>query len=246
MMTPEAFKAANAKTIGWGHAFRRSLGMVLACELLAFILLESGLGVALSFAAATAVGLAFLGWSHVRASAAASLRLLRAASTLYAAAIRRLCSRSTYRFRISTLLLAIMGIAVTCGWYSKQWHATRLEQQRLAGKWRMLNMDGIPIVLQGKPVICDLEQEFREGSCTINPAHEPKWIDFQSTTGTSRGIYRWEGGRLRLRQVSVNALRPESFDPKEKSKVDDSFPPGPGGVWRTSRSDWIMERLTEE
>ena len=219
---------------------------VLACELFAFVLLKSGLGVAFSLAAATAAGLLFLGWSQVKTTARAALRLLQAAVSLVAAALRRLCSRSTYRFRLSTLLLATMVISVACGWYSKRWHATRLEQQRLAGRWRMLNRDGVPIVLQGKPLICDLEQKFREGSCTINPAHDPKWIDFHSATGTSRGIYRWEGDRVQLRQVSENALRPKSFDQKEEPEVNDSFPPGPGGIWQTSRSDWIMEWVADD
>ncbi len=207
MAVRDSVDEADNKSRSQSPALFLVASTLLACELFAFVLLKSGLGVAISFACTTTAGLLFLGWSQVKTTARAALRLLQAAATLFAAATRRACSRSTYRFRLSTLLLATLAIAVACGWYSKKWHATRLEQRRLAGKWKMLNVKSAPLVLQGKPVICDLEQAFRDGSCTTNSAHDPKWIDFHSTTGISRGIYRWEGDRLQIAQASENALR---------------------------------------
>ena len=218
-------------------------GIALGAELLTFGLLKAGLGVGPSFGLACTAGAAILIRRRLLRGAGALVRYV----ALSAAAVgRRIFSRDTYRFRLSTLLLAIACMAAVCAWYGDRLHDVRLEKRRLAGKWRVLNLEGAPLVFQGKPAIDDLEQAFRAGTCTIDPSHDPKWIDFHSPTGTSRGIYDWGNGRVRLRQASENSLRPASFDPRERQEVDPQAAPGPGGGWHLSRSDWLLERIAEE
>jgi hypothetical protein len=208
--------------------------IALGAELLAFGLLKAGFRIGPSFGLACTAAAVLLTWRRLLRGAGALVRYV----ALSAVAIgRRIFSRDTYRFRLSTLLLAIACIAAVCAWYGDRLHEVRLEKRRLAGKWRMLNLNGAPLVFRGKPVIEDFEQAFRAGTCTIDPSHDPKWIDFHGPTGTSRGIYAWETGRVRLRQASENSLRPASFDPQAAA--------GPGGISQLSRSDWLLERVTE-
>ncbi|HUY90869.1 MAG TPA: hypothetical protein VMV10_19190 [Pirellulales bacterium] len=237
---------AGSRTIAdYGRNLRsiRLALLTLAAGLSAFGLLRLGFTVGTSFGiAGGAITLVLARRSLIHFAGASCRRVAQ----LAVAIVRGVFDRRTYRFRLSTLLLTITIIAAVCAWYSHRLHEVRLEIRRLAGKWQMFNSRGEPLVLNGKPLIEDFEQSIRNGTCTIDPAHDPKWIDFHSSTGVSRGIYRWEGNRLRVAQSSENALRPTSFDPRHGPDVDPSAPPLPGGGWRVSCSYWIYEPAVEE
>lgn len=221
----------------------RSLAAALLFELLALGLLKAGLRAEPSLAFACGATALFLSWRSVLHFARSAWRGITRA---VAAILRRACDRRTYRFQLSTLLLAITIIATVCAWYSYRLHKVQLEQKRLAGKWQMFNTRGEPLVLNGKQLIEDFEQGIRDGTCTIDPARDPKWIDFHSSTGVSRGIYRWEGKRLRIAQASENSLRPTFFDPRHVPDADPNYPRTPGVVSTHSCSHWICELIADQ
>jgi uncharacterized protein (TIGR03067 family) len=109
----------------------------------------------------------------------------------------------------------MFAVACLCSWYRYRQNHVRSECAVVYGRWRLLNKENSVFFLpSGKPIEMDLTAE----TCTIDPFHDPKWIDFhwQNLAGKpEKAIYRLESDRLRIIQVSPGAARPKSFDDKE-------------------------------
>jgi hypothetical protein len=133
------------------------------------------------------------------------------------------------RFRLRTLLFAILLIAIACAWYGHQLRMVHNEQRLLHGAWQALNPQGIPLTYRGKPIVV----EFVPGNFVVDPLHAPGWLDFVTPRGTSLAIYRWEGKRLRVMQRSAGTNRPSSFE--------NAGPSGKAGV--SSATTYLLERL---
>jgi hypothetical protein len=104
----------------------------------------------------------------------------------------------------------------------------------LEGKWRAVSVEGKPFILPtGKPIIV----EFARDNYSVNPAQNPKWLDFHSARGTSHAIYRWNGTRLFVKQVPEGLQRPTSFDQKSVS-----YHPG-AKIGTCSMTTYYLERL---
>ncbi len=104
------------------------------------------------------------------------------------------------------------------------------------GKWQEVQPDGSPVVLpSGKPLI----MEFASDGYTVDPAQDPKWLDFKIAGGISHAIYRWEGSRLHVVQTSAGAKRPVSFDQAGIEAEQGTK------VRQISRTDFFLERLPD-
>ena len=121
----------------------------------------------------------------------------------------------TWRFRVSTLLLAMPLIAVPCAWYSHRIHLVQSERSSLDGTWRLLDQDGSPASIGGKPILFELGP----GTYQVDPRRQPKWIDFhvQGTSTVSKAIYFLDGSRLHVCQGAstlsgTTGDRPTTFD----------------------------------
>jgi uncharacterized protein (TIGR03067 family) len=146
---------------------------------------------------------------------------------------RRVLDRRTYRFGLRTMLFVVFLAAVVAGWYFHQQRLINAERSRIDGKWMWLNRDGILLRSpDGTPYI----HEFNTENYTVDPRQEPKQLDFHYPSGTSRGIYRWDGDELVVVMVSGGIERPKSFDQKPE---DMRWLPGANwaaeGSWSTGR-----------
>ncbi|MGO9113430.1 MAG: hypothetical protein ACLP9L_29720 [Thermoguttaceae bacterium] len=196
--------------------------VVIAFEVLLWDLIKNGASVVASSAicvAACAVVLARrLLWRWARLSATAACRFTKHV-------IRVLQRRQTWQFSLRTLLLFVFVVACLCSWYSCRQYRIREERALLSGKWRMIHENGTPVILSnGQP----LETDWSDKTPTVNPFHEPKWVDFRLPgNGLSKGIYRLEGDRLRLSECGPGVERPRSFDDSElRIEPGRSYPPG--------------------
>jgi uncharacterized protein (TIGR03067 family) len=183
---------------------------IVVVQLLAFALLKAGYGVRRSLGVAIGAGAVFLAspllWRMCRAVAG---RLHR--GTL--AVTRRVLDRRTYRFGLRTLLLLVLVAAGIAGWYFHEQRVINAERLRIDGKWMSLNRDGI---LHRLPDGTPMMHEFNSENYAVDPRPEPKHIDYHMPSGTSHGIYRWEGEELVVVMVSPGVERPESFDLQAK------------------------------
>ena len=119
--------------------------------------------------------------------------------------------RRRLQYSLRTLLIVVLLVACVCSWYGNRLHKISRERAFLNGQWRLIHEDGTPVVLpDGSNIVVTLD----ETSYTIDPFHEPKWIDFHSPTGrvVSRGIYRREGESVRVCQASLGLKRPTAAE----------------------------------
>jgi len=218
--------------------------VVLLGELLAFIFLKLGLGVSPSIGIAVGVCAVLLTWPWLVRGVFGSWALFR---VVLRATANRLMARRSWQFSLRTLLLAVVPIACLYGWYGHRLQAIRQELDFLEGKWRQVREDGTPVVLpDGTLSIVD----FNDGKQTVDPNHEPKWLDIH-VPGMSRPfkcIYRVEGERLHVLRVSPGLKRPTSFEVEPSFEWEPSFKRNPAPlppvimIW----DDFWLERVPEE
>ena len=130
---------------------------------------------------------------------------------------RKAKDRRTYQYSLGSLLIFVFLVACVCSWYSYRLRKIEQDKSFLQEKWRVINKDGTPYVLQnGKNIIMDWGDAIEKGRCIVNPLHDPKWIDFYipGQNKPSKGIYRIEGERVRILQSDPNCIRPASFQDK--------------------------------
>ncbi len=184
------------------------LGMaVLLAELLTFVLLKLGLGVASSLEIVVGLCAVVLTRSwlirSVRRSWAFSGFFLRLAGQCVK-------DRRSWQFSLRTLLVAVLVVACLCSWYANRLRKICTERDFLAGPWQVINDDGTPVVL---PDGTGIVVRFDDASTTLYSHREPKWVDFH-TLGRKqppRAIYRMEGKRIRVSEA-VGKDRPTSFE----------------------------------
>jgi hypothetical protein len=147
----------------------------------------------------------------------------------------RVVDKGSYRFSLSALLLAVLLIAVTLAWFGYRARQIAREGFLLEGKWHVVNEDATPVLVAGKPVIV----EIAPGRYTIDPLRNPKWLDFHTARGVSHAIYRWEGDRVRVLQISEGLQRPNSFN----DRIEDiGVKPRTAGSTQ-GMSTYLLERL---
>jgi hypothetical protein len=231
---------ANGLDPGRGRQSRLSILLtilltILCVEGIATALVYLGCGVSSSLGIAVGAGIAYLALPILRALAVRAAAGIR--KTARAVGIR-LRDKRTYQFSLRALLLAVFLFSIPCAWYGHRIGRVRAERDLLDGKWRRVSEEGVLLVLPtGEPRIV----EFAGDGYSVDPNHEPRWLDFHAPGGTSHAIYRWEGARLRVMQVSPGVRRPTSFD---QETVDLRVEPG-ANLTQFGVSTYLLERLPE-
>lgn len=214
------------------------VGLVLiVAELLAFALLKAGVSVGSSLGGACCAAAVLLTWRSL-------LRFVRgmllSISRLVRFMVSRLTDRRTWQFSLRTLFIVVLVWSCICAWYGHRLHKIRREQAFLNGQWRVVREDGSLAVL---PDGSNILVTFDETTYTVDLNHEPRWLDFHSPgQRVSKAIYRREGERLRVLQVSSGCKRPDSFE-MDISSLE--FEPGtpPGGTY--GLTEYLLERVPD-
>lgn len=122
------------------------------------------------------------------------------------------------RYRLWHLFIVVTVAAVLFGWYAYRIAYIQAEARAIVGDWVMVDQDGNTYLdASGEPFGISISPD----EFVINPFTEPKRIDFITSNGTSRAIYRWDKGRLRVLQASEGLSRPRTFDDKITDLKDD-------------------------
>ena len=152
--------------------------------------------------------------------------------------------RRRLQFSLGTLLLVVAALACLLGWYSHGLQRIRREQAFLNGRWGVVHEDGSPAILpNGEPIVVT----FNTASYTVDPSHEPKRLDFHvpGTNQVSKCIYRREGRRVRICQVSPGAKRPERFGPQDPIPEPVSNPTA-RAMLTVSSTEYLLVRIPDE
>jgi hypothetical protein len=180
---------------------------ILIGLLLSLLLVKSRVSVSVSVGLGAGLTAVYVSWDLL----ATTLRI----GWCSAASIARNCwtrvlDKRSYRFGTKTLLLLMMVIAVMLTWYGNGRRKIADERRRFDGKWHVVNSQGTPTIVSGNPIVIGFDLAGNEWQ--VDPAHEPRWLDYYTPQGISHAIYQWEGSRLRIRQASVGFERPMSFE----------------------------------
>ena len=196
------------------QALRLSL-TVLVAELLALGMLRLGQPIGLSLGLPVAIAWIALQRRRLLLVARRLIHGIWRVTVVLGILWKRLKSwafnRRTWRFRVRTLLFTVPLIALPCAYYSHRIHQVEREERLLDGKWRVLDWDGSPISIGGKPIVIEL----RPGTYNVDPRRQPKWIEFPvlGTSTVSKAIYVWDGARPCVCQDSgMTGNRPTTFD----------------------------------
>jgi hypothetical protein len=215
--------------------------IVFCVELAAVALLWAGYGVTLSLAVAIGGGAAVLVWPWLVRTVPKIAAKLRSVAVAVGS---RVVDRRNYQFGIRSLLFVVLLIALVCAWFGYRQRQIVLERWRLDWRWQMVYEDGTPIpVPGGKPMIVEFSRE----SYTVNPLHEPKWLDFHGPLGDFEAIYRWDDDEIVVMQVSGALERPSSFDPTSVKLKPTTTRPGTRKFVETaSHSTYRLRRVRDE
>jgi uncharacterized protein (TIGR03067 family) len=114
--------------------------------------------------------------------------------------------RRGVRFGLRMLFLAIVIIAMVCGWIVYRDRTVSLEMKAIGGRWGMFTVDGNPIYWDDKVFTIDFS-EF-----SVDPFQEPRWLDIHRPGGkTTKAIYRWDGEEILLTAASPGDERPTAL-----------------------------------
>lgn len=213
---------------------------ILVFELLAVAMLRFGASVQAGLAALIVGTFVVLNCRRiVHAFRYAATTVTNGSRRFAAAVVRRAKNRRSYQFSLRTAFILTALVALVCGWYGHRLRRVQMEWSHLNGRWRLVQEDGSPVVVPGTgEVVLTIDRQH----CAIDPFQQPKWIDFVSAQmATSKGIYRWEGARIRVSQSPPGLQRPDSFDEKTV------FQPEPGARIRAAAglSIYLLEPLPE-
>src|SRR4029078_4290055 len=117
-----------------------------------------------------------------------------------------------FQFSLKWLLLTVLVVSLPLGWLSYKRHLLDVEYRTLRGEWAALAKSGDPIIVNGQELVMEITPRT---TTLVDVSSDIRSIDFHTSKGNSEAIYRCEGDRIRIRQVSEGARRPASFDKHE-------------------------------
>jgi hypothetical protein len=83
--------------------------------------------------------------------------------------------RRWFRFGLRSVFLAILIIAMACGWIGYRHRTVSMETQAIGGRWEMCAVDGNPILWDGKVMTIDFSEfsvnPFQELTCSTGGGH---------------------------------------------------------------------------
>jgi hypothetical protein len=145
--------------------------------------------------------------------------------------------RQTYRFRLRTLFILVALICCALGWLSYKRHLLDVEYRALRGRWRAVTDSGEPIIVKGEAIIIEISPST---TTLVDVSSDIRSLDFHTPDGAaSEAIYRWEGDRIRVREVSRGAIRPTSFGSERAKLKPDAV------VSSITQTDYFLERMPE-